>query len=187
MKKAAAGPQEHETKLSHASVYHQCLPHFVPGLALPGACLSMVVSLLLRNASRGAAENCQTSPFGIIGKLAYRTNTRGYYIAPLRASLSARIPLPLSSPLATLPNSPLPHQQQLRTKLQRAPLRPQLRHCSHRRTMCRHQREADTGSSSFDLSHGREILPAHVKPIHYHLTLEPNLETFEYKGTVVIE
>ncbi|QDS67523.1 hypothetical protein FKW77_002279 [Venturia effusa] len=37
------------------------------------------------------------------------------------------------------------------------------------------------------MTKGREILPANVKPVHYHLTLEPNLETFEYKGTVVID
>ncbi|KAF2663201.1 aminopeptidase [Microthyrium microscopicum] len=36
-------------------------------------------------------------------------------------------------------------------------------------------------------SSGREILPAHVKPAHYYLTLEPNLETFQYDGEVTID
>ena len=30
----------------------------------------------------------------------------------------------------------------------------------------------------------RDILPAHVKPVHYELHLWPNLETFKFKGTV---
>lgn len=38
-----------------------------------------------------------------------------------------------------------------------------------------------------DISKGREVLPKNVKPLHYDLTLEPDLETFEYEGTVVIE
>lgn len=53
--------------------------------------------------------------------------------------------------------------------------------------MCRHSSYADVGGSAVDVSKGREILPANVKPVHYHLTLEPNLETFEYDGEVVIE
>lgn len=38
-----------------------------------------------------------------------------------------------------------------------------------------------------DISKGREVLPEAVKPLHYDLTLEPNLETFKYEGTVSIE
>ncbi len=38
-----------------------------------------------------------------------------------------------------------------------------------------------------DVTKGREVLPANVKPKHYDLTLEPNLETFDYEGTVHIE
>lgn len=59
------------------------------------------------------------------------------------------------------------------------------RHCSHRRTMCR--REAETADANLDISKGREVLPKNVKPTHYHLTLEPNLESFKYDGEVVID
>ncbi|KAK0363073.1 Aminopeptidase 2 mitochondrial [Friedmanniomyces endolithicus] len=51
--------------------------------------------------------------------------------------------------------------------------------------MCRQGHEADT--SSMDVSHGREVLPKNVKPTHYDLTLEPNLETFKYNGTVTVD
>lgn len=33
----------------------------------------------------------------------------------------------------------------------------------------------------------RQILPAHTKPLHYHVTLEPNFSTFKYRGSVVID
>ncbi|MCJ1306481.1 Aminopeptidase 2 mitochondrial [Agyrium rufum] len=33
----------------------------------------------------------------------------------------------------------------------------------------------------------REVLPSHVKPVHYDLTLEPNFKGFTYDGTVVID
>lgn len=45
----------------------------------------------------------------------------------------------------------------------------------------------DAANASLDVSKGRVVLPKNVKPIHYDLTLEPNLETFKYEGTVVIE
>jgi aminopeptidase 2 len=51
--------------------------------------------------------------------------------------------------------------------------------------MCKHF--GPDASASVDIAQGREILPANVKPLHYYLTLEPNLETFEYTGKVVIE
>ncbi|KAK3094275.1 Aminopeptidase 2 mitochondrial, partial [Teratosphaeriaceae sp. CCFEE 6253] len=51
--------------------------------------------------------------------------------------------------------------------------------------MCRQGHEADT--SAMDVSKGREVLPKNVKPTHYNLTLEPNLETFKYNGTVTID
>ena len=41
--------------------------------------------------------------------------------------------------------------------------------------------------ANLDIAKGREVLPKNVKPLHYHLTLEPNLETFQYEGKVVIE
>jgi aminopeptidase 2 len=52
--------------------------------------------------------------------------------------------------------------------------------------MCKHF-DGDVGASAVDVTQGREVLPTNVKPLHYHLTLEPNLKTFEYKGKVVIE
>lgn len=54
--------------------------------------------------------------------------------------------------------------------------------------MCRgHDVVEDVHSAGADITKGREILPVNVKPVHYHLTLEPNLETFEYNGEVVIQ
>lgn len=143
----------------------------------------MLVSSVLNGASRGYALKCSPTTLRNIHQTASRTATRSCYTTPPRASYhSTRVPLTLSK---TSSNSTLPHQQHIRPKQQRTLLRPQVRHCSHRRSMCRHNHEAS--GSSFDITQGREILPANVKPIHYHLTLEPNLETFEYKGTVVIE
>lgn len=66
-------------------------------------------------------------------------------------------------------------------------LRPPVRNCSYQRAMCKHQFAADAPISTVDISKGREVLPKNVKPIHYHLTLEPNLKTFEYEGEVAIE
>lgn len=54
--------------------------------------------------------------------------------------------------------------------------------------MCHYRRhDADAPGSVVDIAAGREILPANVKPIHYHLTLEPDFEKFTFDGTVVIE
>jgi aminopeptidase 2 len=53
--------------------------------------------------------------------------------------------------------------------------------------MCRHQFGPDVDGAAIDISHGRQVLPTNVKPIHYHLTLEPDFETFKYEGKVVIE
>jgi aminopeptidase 2 len=36
------------------------------------------------------------------------------------------------------------------------------------------------------MSLDREVLPANVKPLSYHLTMEPNLSDFEYDGQVAI-
>ncbi|KAJ9626577.1 Aminopeptidase 2 mitochondrial [Taxawa tesnikishii (nom. ined.)] len=41
--------------------------------------------------------------------------------------------------------------------------------------------------ANLDISKGREVLPKNVRPIHYDLTLEPNLETFQYEGKVIID
>jgi len=53
--------------------------------------------------------------------------------------------------------------------------------------MCWQQREAETADTNMDISKGREVLPKNVRPLHYDLTLEPNLETFKYEGTVTID
>ncbi|KAL8690648.1 MAG: hypothetical protein Q9224_004361, partial [Gallowayella concinna] len=45
----------------------------------------------------------------------------------------------------------------------------------------------DLLAAGVELSHGREVLPSNVKPIHYRLTLEPNFEKFTYEGEVVID
>lgn len=37
------------------------------------------------------------------------------------------------------------------------------------------------------LTHGREILPQNVKPVHYDLELEPNFEDFTFDGKVTIK
>ena len=52
--------------------------------------------------------------------------------------------------------------------------------------MCR-SRRADVLSGSTNITHGREVLPTNVKPLHYDLTLEPDFEKFTYEGVVVIE
>jgi aminopeptidase 2 len=36
-------------------------------------------------------------------------------------------------------------------------------------------------------SYARELLPTNVRPTHYDLTLEPNLETLKYDGHVIID
>ncbi|KAL8634168.1 hypothetical protein Q9189_000087 [Teloschistes chrysophthalmus] len=51
--------------------------------------------------------------------------------------------------------------------------------------MCRSK--DGVASASVDVSKGREVLPTNVKPLHYHLTLEPNFEKFTYEGKVVID
>ncbi|KAF7555976.1 hypothetical protein G7046_g6422 [Stylonectria norvegica] len=61
----------------------------------------------------------------------------------------------------------------------------QQRHCSYRRAM--HRNGADVATASLSVDSGREVLPKNVKPLHYDVTLEPNFETFEYEGTVIID
>ncbi|KAK4540281.1 hypothetical protein LTR36_009593 [Oleoguttula mirabilis] len=53
--------------------------------------------------------------------------------------------------------------------------------------MCGQHREAEAGDANMDISKGREVLPKNVKPLHYDLTLEPDLEKFTYEGTVTID
>ncbi|KAL6709626.1 Aminopeptidase 2 mitochondrial [Coniothyrium glycines] len=42
-------------------------------------------------------------------------------------------------------------------------------------------------NSSIDITKGREILPANVRPLHYDLTLEPDFDEFTYDGAVTID
>lgn len=51
--------------------------------------------------------------------------------------------------------------------------------------MCRHFGAEEHGSAT--IAGAREVLPTNVKPLHYDLKLEPNLEDFTYEGSVVIE
>lgn len=45
----------------------------------------------------------------------------------------------------------------------------------------------DPAAAAASVSQGREVLPKNVKPKHYNLTLEPDLDKHEYSGTVQIE
>ncbi len=63
----------------------------------------------------------------------------------------------------------------------------QRRACSHRARMCRYGSQAEVVSSGMDISKGREVLPVNVRPVHYDLTLEPDMEKFTYGGKVKIE
>jgi len=51
--------------------------------------------------------------------------------------------------------------------------------------MCKHF--GAEGHASIDITKGREVLPANVKPVHYDLTLEPDFANFTYQGTVTID
>lgn len=51
--------------------------------------------------------------------------------------------------------------------------------------MCRHTYGADAHGSV--ITQAREVLPTNVKPVHYHVTLEPDFEKFTYEGKVVID
>lgn len=53
--------------------------------------------------------------------------------------------------------------------------------------MCKQHFGTDVVDSHIDVSKGREVLPKNVKPLHYRITLEPNLDTFEFDGRVDIE
>lgn len=45
----------------------------------------------------------------------------------------------------------------------------------------------DIESSAMSTTQGREVLPTNVTPLHYDLTLEPDLVKHTYNGTVNIE
>lgn len=89
-----------------------------------------------------------------------------------------------SHQVASPRSSPRNHILRSSNKLSRN----QTRSCSYQRhSMCRHSLGADVVESGVDVTKGRVVLPTNVKPLHYRLTLEPNLESFEYYGTVEIE
>jgi aminopeptidase 2 len=43
------------------------------------------------------------------------------------------------------------------------------------------------GSSLEERFKGRKVLPTNVKPLHYSVSLQPNLISFKYTGSVAIE
>ena len=95
--------------------------------------------------------------------------------------------LPRSASYTTLNTSSSHFSSPCRKNILRLPPRAFVGYYSHRR-MC-HYRRHDAGApgSVVDITAGREILPANVKPTHYRLTLEPDFEKFTFNGTVVIE
>ncbi|KAJ8603570.1 hypothetical protein MRB53_042113 [Persea americana] len=58
----------------------------------------------------------------------------------------------------------------------------QIRHCSHRRAMCRRDDQMAT-----NIVNAREVLPTNVRPTHYDLVVEPDLDKFTFHGTVSID
>ncbi|KAI9852169.1 MAG: Aminopeptidase 2 mitochondrial [Thelocarpon superellum] len=53
--------------------------------------------------------------------------------------------------------------------------------------MCRQHEGVEAVGGSVAASKGREVLPTNVTPVHYDLTLEPDLEKFTYDGSVAID
>lgn len=45
----------------------------------------------------------------------------------------------------------------------------------------------DDDSVGIDITKGREVLPTNVKPSHYNVTFEPDLEKHTFAGSVDIE
>lgn len=50
-----------------------------------------------------------------------------------------------------------------------------------------HSKDAEEDSTAMDVTKGREVLPKNVKPTHYNVELEPDLEKYTYEGSVDIE
>ncbi|KAK6587385.1 hypothetical protein PZA11_000675 [Diplocarpon coronariae] len=93
---------------------------------------------------------------------------------------------------ATLPSSifnPTCRRRQPLTARKQTPFTyTAIRNCSYRNhKMCRSQGERDAPAGGLDVTKGRQILPADVVPKHYTITLEPDFETFKYKGSVSID
>ncbi|KAJ5032783.1 uncharacterized protein L3040_009375 [Drepanopeziza brunnea f. sp. 'multigermtubi'] len=62
------------------------------------------------------------------------------------------------------------------------------RNCSYQRDkMCISQADVGMEGGAMPNTKGRQILPAHTKPLHYNITLEPDFTTFKYRGSVVID
>jgi len=61
------------------------------------------------------------------------------------------------------------------------------RACSFRRNAMCKGAEGETGGGGGVGSLVRELLPAHVKPTHYDVTLEPHFDTFKFDGSVTID
>jgi hypothetical protein len=126
--------------------------------------------------SRQGGRFPTTAPSRAIYNLAPSRQPSSHIHSPFSPS-SANPSLP-TSPVTSIANRPA-------TALSCKPTSTsprQVRHCSHRRNMCRSNIMGDGPSVPLD----REVLPTNVKPTSYHLTLEPNLETFEYNGEVAI-
>lgn len=112
----------------------------------------------------------------ILAPLIYK---KGIYINSSSRSYTSSTTRPVRNPARSFLNHEL-----YRYKFSRLP-HTSVRYCSHRRNMCRYNAEVDT--SSVHIEKGREVLPKNVKPLHYHLKLEPNFDNFEYEGEVSIE
>jgi hypothetical protein len=112
------------------------------------------------------AKTCYAS------RSAWTAAIRDYHV--VAAEIRSRSHLPTSA-------SEIPSRSSRLVRL--PPIFNQKRYCSHRRNMCR---AADSGTAVVP-NKVRQVLPTDVKPLHYALTLEPNLKTFEYNGEVAIE
>lgn len=100
------------------------------------------------------------------------------------AHTSRSVSIPGATPISSFSTGP---SHTARSQVPRPTILVQRRHCSYQRNMCRQQFGTDVAESHIDVSKGREVLPKNVKPLHYRLTLEPNLVTFEFDGQVDIE
>jgi len=102
-----------------------------------------------------------------------------------RRSLLHSLQRPTTTAASAYPAVHAHRQNTLPRRAPRPPVAVPRRLCSHRRTMCRHF--GAEGNASIDITKGRQVLPANVKPLHYDLTLEPDFRHFTYQGTVTIE
>lgn len=135
-----------------------------------------------------ASRSPNTAPTSCIASVRQR-----HHLLSLRPYPTGQSPLrsysaATSKPPDSLRSSPRDHIRYRSSIRSNKLSRTQIRSCSYQRhNMCRHSLGADIVQSAVDVTKSREVLPTNVKPLHYRLTLEPNLETFEYTGTVEIE